>query len=69
MHDKGHDAGGEHVVLHVRVPRCPHLLRVVELHIVFGDFLELAPVGVRRGREEAGGDAGVPVERIGWVSL
>jgi hypothetical protein len=30
VHDKTHDAGGEDVVLHVRVPREPQLLKVVE---------------------------------------
>jgi hypothetical protein len=46
VHHKGHDARSEHVVLHVDVPRSPHLLEVVERDIVFGDFLELRPVCV-----------------------
>jgi hypothetical protein len=69
MHDKGHDAGGEHIILHVRVPRCPHLFRIVELHVVLGDLLELGPVRVGRGRKEASGDAGIPTGRRNPVSF
>ena len=44
VHHKGHDARSEHIVLHVNVPRGPHLLEVVERDIVLGDFFELGPV-------------------------
>ena len=46
MHDKTHDARRQHIVLHIDVPCCPQLLKVIERDIVFGDFVELRPVCV-----------------------
>ncbi|EFE35075.1 uncharacterized protein ARB_06031 [Trichophyton benhamiae CBS 112371] len=43
VHGKGHDAGGEDVVLHVGVPGRPHLLEDIELGVVCGRLLELGP--------------------------
>lgn len=54
VHNKGHDARGEDVVLHVGVPRYPHPLHIVEMRIVLGYLVELAPVGVWLWRKEAG---------------
>jgi hypothetical protein len=55
---KAHDASGEDVVLHVRIPRRPQLLKVVERDIVLGDLVELAPVGINPMQRVGGG--GVP---------
>jgi hypothetical protein len=46
MHHEAHDARGENVVLHVRVPCRPQLLEIVERDIVLGHLVELAPVCV-----------------------
>lgn len=55
VHDKGHDARREDIVAHPCVPRHPHPLEVVELHIVFGDLLKRTPVGVlRHWRQDRG---------------
>lgn len=53
MHYEGQDASGEHIVLHVRIPGCPQPLKEVEVHIVLGNVVELAPVGLL-GRGEQG---------------
>lgn len=47
VHHERHNARGEHVVLHVRIPCCPGLFEDVEVHIVVGDFLEVVRVGCR----------------------
>lgn len=47
VHDKGHDAGGEYIVLHVGVPRSPGLLEEVEVYIVLSDLIEVVRVGDR----------------------
>lgn len=62
VHQKGHDASSENVVLHVGVPRSPQALEDVEMDIVFGDFIKLAPVSVL-GHEKRGG-CGVPAEIV-----
>lgn len=51
MHNKGHDAGGNHIILHVGIPGRPHALQVVQMNIVLGDLLELAPVSCWEGPE------------------
>ena len=62
MHGEGQDAGGEHVVAHVRIPRGPHPLEEVEVHIVFGYLIKLAPIGDWRGSaHKRDGAGGVPV--------
>jgi hypothetical protein len=55
---EGHDTSGQNIVAHPCVPGQPHLLKVVELHIVLGDLLEGAPVGILRHWRQDGG--GVP---------
>jgi hypothetical protein len=57
VHDKGHDARGEHVVLHEGVPGGPHLLEVVELGIGGGDLVEGGPVLGNGIGEDGGGVA------------
>jgi hypothetical protein len=59
MHHKGHDARSQHIILHVRIPGRPHLLEHVEVHIVFGYLIVLAPVRVG----ERGGNGRVPGRR------
>lgn len=49
VHDKGHDAGGEDVVLHPQVPGGPETFDDVELDIVLVDVVEHAEVGLGRG--------------------
>lgn len=51
VHQERHDAGGEHVVANVGVPRHPQLLKVIEVYIVFGHLFELVPVRVRGVRK------------------
>ena len=51
VHQERHDAGGEHVVADVGVPRHPQLLKVIEVYIVFGHLFELVPVRVGGVRE------------------
>ena len=46
MHYKGHDARSKDIILHEGVPSCPQPLEHVEVDIVFGDVVELAPVGI-----------------------
>jgi hypothetical protein len=53
--NKRHDSRCQDIVTHPRVPGHPHLLEVVELHIVLGDLLKRAPVRVlRHWRQERG---------------
>jgi hypothetical protein len=59
VHNEAHDARGEHVVLHVRVPGEPHLFQEIERDIVLGDFFELTPVRVLRVAERVGAGGGV----------
>lgn len=47
VHDEGHDAGGEDIVLHVGVPCCPSLLEGTEVDIVLSDLIEMLGVGDR----------------------
>ena len=68
VHDEGHDACSEDIVLHVGVPGHPHALGVVERDMVLGDFFEGAPVGVLcHRRQEAGG--GVPVRSCQYAGV
>jgi hypothetical protein len=53
--DEGHDARGEDIVAHPRVPGQPHLLEVAERDVVLGDLLEGAPVRVLRHWRQNGG--------------
>ena len=39
MHNKGHDASGEDIVLHVRVPCCPSALKDIKLNELLGNLL------------------------------
>lgn len=45
MHDEGHDAGCEDIVLHVGIPCCPCFLEKVEVDVVLGDLVEVVRVG------------------------
>lgn len=56
MHGKGHDAGGQDIVLHPSIPCRPESLCHIQLSIVFRDLVELAPVGAR------GQHSGIPRE-------
>lgn len=49
VHDKGHDAGGENVILEVGVPRSPQPLEYVQVDVVLADELVILPVSLRRG--------------------
>jgi hypothetical protein len=63
VHNKGHDSGGQNIVLHERVPRKPELLGIIEGDIILGDLLERAPVCIlRHWRVEGGGR--IPVRNI-----
>jgi hypothetical protein len=53
--DKGHDSCRQDIVAHPCVPGHPHLLEVVELHVVLGDLLKGAPVRVLRHWRQEGG--------------
>lgn len=53
--NKGHDSRRQDIVAHPCVPGHPHPLEVVELHIVLGDLLKGAPVGVLRHWRQDGG--------------
>lgn len=55
MHDEGHDASGENIILHVGIPSRPHAFCDIEVHIVLRYLVELAPVGIGRWREEGRG--------------
>ena len=52
VHRKGQNARRENIILHVRVPGSPHALEDVEVDVILGNFVELAPVGVRRRGQE-----------------
>lgn len=43
--DEGHDAGGQDIILHPRIPCDPHSLCHAQVGIGFGDILILAPIG------------------------
>lgn len=50
MHGERHDACGEDIVLHVRVPCCPSLLKDIQVHIIRGDIIVIVGVGHRCGK-------------------
>ena len=43
--DEGHDAGGQDIILHPRIPCDPQSLCHAQVGIGFGDILILAPIG------------------------
>ena len=59
VHQEGHDAGREHIILNIGVPRSPHALKDVEVDIVLGDLVKLAPIGIGGGGEKRR----IPVEQ------
>ena len=63
MHYEAHNPRREHVVLHVPIPRRPEALKVVEVHIVFRDLIELAPIGCWLGAQEEASrsECGIPI--------
>ena len=54
VHHERHDTGCEDIVLHKSVPGFPQSLKNIEVDIVLGDFLEVAPVRLRRRRKQGG---------------
>lgn len=60
VHDEGHDSSGEYIVLHKGIPGRPETLKDVEMDIVLGNLVELAPIGIRCDVEKRRG--GVPCE-------
>ena len=54
MHEEGHDSRREDIILHVGVPRSPHSLEDIEVDIVLGYLVELAPVSFGRRIEKGG---------------
>lgn len=44
MHGKGHDTRCKHIILHVRIPSGPQPLQKVQIGIVLGNLLKLAPI-------------------------
>lgn len=61
MHRKGHNARSKDIILHVGVPSRPQPLKDIEMHIVPGDIVKLAPVGIFRSEQEGRGR--VPLEK------
>lgn len=59
MHDEGQDSRCQDIVLHKSIPCSPQPFEDIEVDVVLGDFIELAPVGVR-GRIEEGGGGRIP---------
>lgn len=55
MHYEGQDSRCQDIILHESIPCSPQAFEYVKVNIVLGYFVELAPVGVRRRVEEAGG--------------
>ena len=52
VHHERHDSSGENIVPHIGIPCCPQALGNVEVCVVLGDLIVLAPVGFwRRGEE------------------
>lgn len=45
MDSEGHDAGGQDIILHPRIPCDPQSLCHAQVGIGFGDILILAPIG------------------------
>lgn len=45
MHDEGHDAGSQYIILHIGIPCRPHTLHEIEVAIVLRYLLKLAPIG------------------------
>ena len=58
VHDKGHDAGCQHIVLHPGIVGGPEPLGDGELRVVLGDVVELTPEGHGRRRQERSGIPG-----------
>lgn len=54
VHHERHDAGCKDIVLHESVPGLPQSLENIEVDIVLGDFLVVAPVRLRRPRKKGG---------------
>lgn len=54
VHHERHNASCEDIVLHKGIPGDPQSLKDIEVNIVFGDLLEMAPVRLR-GRRKQGG--------------
>lgn len=66
VHHEGYDAGGKDIVLHVGVPRGPETFSDIEMSIVFGNLVILAPVRRgRRGKEVCG----IPEKRREKISV
>lgn len=45
VNDEGHDAGGQNIILHPRIPCDPQSLCHAQVDIGLGDILILAPIG------------------------
>lgn len=58
MHHEGHDAGGEDIVLHVRVPCSPSPFEDIKVDIVLRNVVEVIAVGY------GGGEGGIPIEFV-----
>ena len=52
VHGERHDAGGEDIVLHVRVPCCPSFLEDIEVYVVLSNIVKIVGVGDGRGGEK-----------------
>lgn len=61
MHHKGHDPSSQNIVLQVRIPGSPHTLQEVQVHIVFGNLIELAPISIWRRTEKGRGRVPIPI--------
>ena len=59
MHDERHDSSCENVILHESIPCSPKPFEDIKVNIIFGDFVELAPIGMRR-RVKKGGRSRIP---------
>ena len=46
MHHERQDTRGQNIILHVGIPCRPQALEDVEVNVVSGDIIELAPVGI-----------------------
>lgn len=54
VHNEGHDAGGQNIVVHVGVPGEPEALKVVEGDIVLRNLLKSTPISVSGRRAGEG---------------
>lgn len=52
MHHKGHYTGSQNIVLHEGVPCCPEPFGDIEMCVVGGDLIIMAPVGDGWRREK-----------------